>query len=107
MKKIKILAAVLFAALMLFSFEGVQAQNNKNNVAEITFSVPSIDCDHCKKRLEANLPFVKGVKDLKISVPEKTVWFKYDPAKVTKAQLAEALTKAGFPGKEITPGSNK
>lgn len=107
MKRIKILAAVLFAALMLFSFEGTQAQNNKNNVAEITFSVPSIDCDNCKKKLEANLPFVKGVKDLKISVPEKTVWFKYDQTKVTKAQLAEALTKAGFPGKEIAQGAKK
>lgn len=107
MKKIKVLAAVLFAAIMLFSFEGIYAQNNKSNVAEITFSVPTIDCDHCKKKLEANLPFVKGVKDLKVSVPDKTVWFKYDPSKVTKAQLAEALSKAGFPGKEITDQDKK
>src|SRR5574344_1079519 len=54
MKKIKILAAVLFAAMMLLSFEGVQAQNNKNNVAEITFSVPSIDCDHWQQKVQNN-----------------------------------------------------
>jgi Copper chaperone len=78
------------------------AQNNKkkSNICEVTYFVPGIDCATCKKKIESRMPYVKGVKDLKVSLEKKTVWIKYDSSKVTREKLSEELAKTGFPGKE-------
>lgn len=95
-----------FVCLMisLFAFSlSANAQNTKKNVkkdAEVTYSV-DIDCKNCVKKLENTLPFVKGVKDLKVSLEEKTVWFKYDPAKTTKEALKTEVEKQGYACKDI------
>lgn len=88
---IKILVASVLA-MALFT-TSVEAQNKKS--AEVTF-LTSIDCPNCAKKLEAKLPFEKGVKDLKIDVAKKTVWFMYNPKKTTKEKLAAAIVKLGF-----------
>ena len=72
-----------------------QAAGKKKNVAEATF-VTSIDCKNCVKKVEAQLPFVEGIKDMKVTLADKTVWVKYDTKKTDPEKIAAAIVKIGF-----------
>lgn len=100
MKTLKIFAAMIIAALTVSFTAQAQDTKKSNPNAEVTFSA-DIHCNNCKKKCDANLPFIKGVKDVKVSVEDKTVWFKYDESKVSKQKLATELAKLGYPGTEI------
>ena len=105
MKAFKIFVAVLVATFA-FSFNAQAQKEKKGSMEEVTFSV-DIHCESCKTKCEANLPYIKGVKDVKVSVEEQTVWFKYDPTKVTKQKLGAELTELGYPAKEIVKEEKK
>ncbi len=97
---LKSFTLVLVSVLFLFS-NNTNAQTKKNTKeSEVTFSV-DIDCPNCVKKLEAKLPYEVGVKDLKVDLATKTVWFKYQSDKTTKEKLAKALDKLGYPAKEV------
>lgn len=95
---ITILALAIFA---LSLSAGVNAQNKKKskNIQEVTF-VSSIDCKNCVKKVEANLPYEKGIKDMKVTLDDKTIWIKYDADKTDKIKLAEAIRKLGYEAEE-------
>ena len=100
MKTAKLFTAILVAVLTLSVSAFAQDKKKNNKLEEITFSV-FIDCEQCKKKCEALLPYIKGVKDVNVSLENQTIWFKYDPAKVTKQKLGAELAELGYPGKEI------
>lgn len=101
MKKIVTATSLLLALLLIVPFSTLQAQDNKSkNYSQVLFSV-EIDCASCKQKLESQLPFVKGVKDLKIDIDNQTVWFLYDNRKTNKENLVAALEKLGYGAKEI------
>ncbi|MFA6335193.1 MAG: heavy-metal-associated domain-containing protein [Bacteroidales bacterium] len=97
---IKSFTLILVSAFFLFA-NNTNAQDKKiKKEAEVTFSV-DITCPNCVKKLEAKLPYEEGVKDLKVDLATKTVWFKYDNRKTGKEKLAKALDTLGYPAKEI------
>ncbi len=100
MKTLKIFTAIMVAVLA-FSFTA-NAQNKKKDAKfeEVTFAV-EIDCESCKKKCEAALPYIKGVKAFNVDIQAQTIWFKYDPLKVTKQKLGAEIAELGYPGKEI------
>ncbi|MBP3343379.1 MAG: heavy-metal-associated domain-containing protein [Bacteroidales bacterium] len=106
MKALRIFTAIVVAVLTLSL--SAQAQNKKKapKYEEVTFSA-HIHCNNCKAKCDAALPYIKGVKDVKVSVEEQTVWFKYDPTKVTKQKLGAELAELGYPGKEIVKEEKK
>ena len=53
----------------------------------------SLDCPNCAKKVENTIPFVKGVKDVKVDVPTKKVTVTYDTTKSNDAALIKAFTK--------------
>lgn len=71
------------------------AQKKKVPLQEVTFIV-NLHCENCVKKVQENIPFEKGVKDLKVSLDKKTVWVQYSPDKITKEKLAEAIAKLGY-----------
>ena len=98
----KQLFRILFVAVIaIFALNTEASAQKKKKEAEVTFSV-NVDCPACVKKLESNLPFEKGVKDLRVSLEEQTVWFKYQPEKTTKEALVKAVEKFGYEVKEIT-----
>ncbi len=100
MKTIKFLTAVLVAVLAL-SVSAYAQDKKKNKFEEVTFSV-AIDCPNCQAKMDALIPHsIKGIKDYSSSLENQTVWFKYDPAKVTKQKIGAELAKLGYPGKEV------
>ena len=96
---IKSLTLVLVALFVLASNSNAQDKKIKKD-AEVTYTV-DIDCPSFVKKLEAKLPHEIGVKDLKIDLATKTVWFKYQIDKTNKENLAKALEKLGYPAKEV------
>ena len=68
----------------------------KAEIKEVTFNV-SIHCKNCLKKLQENLPFEKGVKDLHICMEDQIVFFKYDASKTNEEILKNAIIKLGVP----------
>ena len=77
-------------------------QKKQADLKEVTF-VTTIDCKNCVKKVEANLPYEKGIKDMKVTLDDQTVWIKYDANKTDKEKLAEAIRKLGYEAEEVIP----
>lgn len=102
----KNLLKIFAVALVAFLSINLSASAQDKKEAEVKFSV-TIDCQNCVKKLEANLPFEKGVKDLKVNLEDKTVWFKYQSDKTDKEKLAKAIEKLGYKATEIKEEKKK
>ncbi len=91
---LKTVLAVLAMSIFVVSST---AQNNKRqkSLQEVTFIV-SLHCENCVRKVQDNIPFEKGVKDLKVNLEDKTVWIEYSPDKTDKAKLAAAIEKLGY-----------
>ena len=63
--------------------------------------VTSIDCEHCATKVRENVSFEKGVKDLKVNVPDKTVTITFDSAKTDTLKLGKAINKLGYTAKVV------
>lgn len=67
----------------------------KKELKEVTFSV-SMHCGKCVAKISENISFEKGVKDLKVSLDQHTVWIKYDVSKTSWQTLKSAVEKLGY-----------
>ena len=63
--------------------------------SNVTF-VTDIHCQKCAQKIEENVAFEKGVKDLKVNVKEKTVFIQYDSTKTDVGTLTKAIEKLGY-----------
>ena len=100
---ITLMLAVLFVAgTATAAFAQDKKQKKNANLEEVTF-VTTIDCKNCVKKVEANLPYEKGIKDMKVNLDDRTVWIKYDASKTDKEKLAAAINKLGYEAEEVTP----
>ncbi|MDR2292494.1 MAG: heavy-metal-associated domain-containing protein [Prevotellaceae bacterium] len=100
MKKILIIAL----SLLTLTF-ATNAQDKKNSkISEIKFAVSNMHGDHCKQRIEKNIPFEKGIKDVEVNLKDNTVTVKYDNTKTDVEKIRESFKKLGYPT-EISSGS--
>lgn len=97
--KNKLITLTTLTLFMFASLTNIFSQNKSSKIQEVTFIV-SMDCMHCVKKLEAKLPFVKGVKDIKVTLDTKTVWFQYDTTKTNKKNLVKAINDLGYTADE-------
>lgn len=72
------------------------SKKSKAELKEVTFHV-HLHCANCVKKVEENIAFEKGVKDLKVSLDDQIVYIKYDAAKTSEATLKTAIEKLGYP----------
>lgn len=92
--KIVLIVMLCLTVLSLNSY----AQNKKGkdtDKKEVTFAV-SMTCDNCKKRIEKNIAFEKGVSDMKVDLPAKTVMVVYQANKTNQEKLQKAIEKLGY-----------
>ena len=85
MKKI----IALFAVLAMVAGVAVAAPKSEKKIATVVFTT-DLDCHHCAQKVMNSIPYEKGIKDVVVDVPTKTVTVKFDAAK----NSTEALTKA-------------
>ena len=91
---------LMMVALLAFSLNAAAQKKDKQaKFEEVTF-VTDIDCKNCVKKCEATLPYEKGIKDCKIDLASKTIYFKFDTKKTSKEKLAKAIEKLGYSASE-------
>ena len=64
-------------------------------IVQVVFAT-SIHCANCGKKVQENISFEKGVKDLKIDVPTKMVTVTFNTAKTDTTKLKKAINKLGY-----------
>lgn len=88
MKKFLLMMCVaLFAATTMFA---------KSDKQTVIFDV-DLHCQGCVTKIEKNIAFEKGVKDLVCNLQNKTVTVTFDPAKTSVEALQKAFQKIGKP----------
>ena len=56
----------------------------------------TIHCANCGKKVQENIAFEKGVKDLAVDVEGKTITVTFNPAKTDTLKLKKAINKLGY-----------
>ncbi len=70
------------------------------NEAEVLYST-KIDCAGCEKTLNDKVPFITGIKDLKVSLDKQTIYLVYRKDKTDLSKISEELKKLGYPVVEV------
>ncbi|MDR0825593.1 MAG: cation transporter [Prevotella sp.] len=97
---------VISFILMLSAGFTLSAQNKKdvkNDKETVVFQV-SMTCENCKKRIEKNIAFEKGVTDMKVDLDDKTVQVEFKKSQTTVEKLQAAIEKLGY---EVTVKTDK
>lgn len=89
MKKIVSIIALVLALLALVVGSVVAAPKAEKKIATVVFTT-DLDCQHCAQKVLNTIPYEKGIKDVQVDVPTKSVTVKFDEAK----NSIESLTKA-------------
>ena len=87
MKKIMMILAAL--AVVAGVATAAPKEKVEKKIVTVVFTT-DLDCHHCAQKVLNTIPYEKGIKDVQVDVPTKTVTVKYDAAK----NSVESLTKA-------------
>ena len=87
---------IIMTALMAFAVSSFAGPKKKVELKEVTFSV-HLHCANCVKKVQENIAFEKGVKDLHVCLEDQIVALKYDSAKTSEDALKAAIEKLGYP----------
>jgi copper chaperone CopZ len=85
MKKIM----MILAMLAMVAGVATAAPKAEKKIATVVFTT-DLDCHHCAQKVLNTIPYEKGIKDVQVDVPTKTVTVKFDESK----NSTESLTKA-------------
>lgn len=77
----------------------MHAQNKKNEKVTVILSV-AMDCQSCVKKIEKNIPFEKGVTDMKVDFEKQEVMLEYNSSKTDLKKLITAFEKLKVVAKE-------
>ncbi|MCQ2166814.1 MAG: heavy-metal-associated domain-containing protein [Bacteroidales bacterium] len=64
-------------------------------IKTVTFK-SNLHCENCVKKVVENISFVKGVKDLDVSLERQEIVVKYDAAKTDVKTLAKEINDLGY-----------
>lgn len=100
-----IITAVLVSGLYLTgcSDSGNKTDSTGKNTEEqtaggevVTISLPSIQCNMCKKTITNAMKEVEGVNEVDVNVTEKRVKVIYDKSKTDVSKVEASITAAGY-----------
>lgn len=98
------LAAFALAVTSVFAevpvFEYFAEKPADKSISEVVFAT-NMHCDKCVNKINENLAFVKGVKDLKVSLKDQTIRIKYDNRKTSEKTLADVIRKLGYKAEKV------
>ena len=84
----------LFAALTLAAVSHIALAGEMHTAR---LEVSDMTCAACPLTVKVALKKQPGVGDITVDLKSKIAEVKFDPAKIQPAQLAKAVTDAGFP----------
>lgn len=86
---------MLCLTVLSFDLFAQGKKDKKSNKKEVVFDV-SMTCENCKKKIEKNIAFEKGVSDMKVDLPSKTVMVVYQDNKTNQANIQKAIEQLGY-----------
>ena len=100
--KMKRLIFMLIALVMVSLSANAQGKNEKTVVF-----YANLHCESCKAKVEKNIPFEKGVKDLKVDLEKKTITITFRKDKNTEENLRQAIEKLNIKVQNVVSASGK
>lgn len=86
----------LFALINLLFLNALSGQSKKSSsIEKVLLNVP-MHCETCQVKIEKNIAFEKGVKDMVVNFQQKTVELTYDSQKTNLTNLETAFHKLGY-----------
>lgn len=90
----KIVKILLVLSLMISTVCAVSAQNKGEKT--VVYNA-TLHCESCKAKIEKNIPYEKGVKDLKVDMKAGTVTVIFKEDKNTEEGIQKAIEKLSIP----------
>jgi len=87
--------ATMAIAIILFTTAAFAQKQEVKKVETVVFKV-EMDCQGCVRKIEKNIPFEKGVKDLKVDFKNQKVTVTFKTKATSKEKLAKAIKKLDF-----------
>ena len=87
--------------MLLFSGE-LLAQTGKSDTISIKTSVV---CGMCKERVEKNLAYEKGIRDVDVNLETKLVFVRFDPRKTNPSEIRKKISGLGYDADEVEADS--
>ncbi len=84
-----------FVAMLALAGSALAA--NAGEAQKVTLDVKGMTCSTCPITVKVVLKKQPGVDEVRMDAQQQTAEVKFDPAKVSPTQLAQAVTEAGFP----------
>ena len=94
----KVVRLVLIMVVVLSAAMSVNAQ--KKNEKTVIFNA-NLHCESCKAKVEKNIPYEKGVTDLKVDMKTLTITVTFREDKNTTENLQKAIEKLNIEVKGI------
>jgi len=102
---------VLTTILMVFALSiNLQAQTKKDQSKKTVMFNVSMHCESCQRKIEKNIAYEKGVKDMAVKLEDKTVTIKFDTLKTNESNLIKAFNDLGYEANVVkteTPVGNR
>ncbi len=95
----KLFKTTFITLLLLVAFSYAQAQDTKK--IDVVKIKADIKCNSCKEKIEKNIAYEKGVKDLKVDMATKTVTITFKTSKTDSQTLLKAVQKLGYGGEIV------
>lgn len=102
--KTKIFFTLVIVGFLLngvFAQEVTKKDNKKISELVVVEIQTSAICGMCKKRLEHDIAFEKGVKSVELNDETKVLTVKFKEGKNTKEKIKKAITKVGYDADEM------
>lgn len=108
MKKIVVLFLMMLAVFSITTGSMAQEKKDvkKKKKTETLTCWASMDCAGCQSKIEKNIAYEKGVKDLKVDLDTKLVTVTYRSDKTNPEKIEKAIKDLGFKT-EIIPANEK
>ncbi len=66
------------------------------NITKITLKVEDMACEHCKNAIYSSLVNIDGIKIVKVSLEDKTVYVEYDNSLIAIDYIKEKIEDEGY-----------
>lgn len=79
------------------NYERQQITRKETTVKTVSLTTEPFTCPSCVKKIEKALTFKDGVQAVRVLFNSSRVQITYDDAKASPEELAETVTKLGYP----------
>jgi len=91
----KIFTAMIIALFLITAINTNGSAQKTEKYDECKIKV-SATCNSCKEKIEKNIAFEKGIKDVNVDLETKVATLKYKPDQTNPEKLLKAIKKLGY-----------